>query len=309
MSTQHRLLSGVLPVFQTPYHDDESIDWPTLDRQIDWLLDCRADGVVMAMVSEVLRLDLFERRQMAERLTKRVGTRGCVVISVGAESSRLAEDNARHAQAIGASAVMAIPPISIALSEDELLAYYRRIIEACHIPVVVQDASGYVGRPMSIALQARLLDAFGSERISFKPEAVPIGQRVSALRDATGNQARIFEGTGGIALLDTYRRGVVGTMPGADLIRPLVALWKALSSGNFERAYAIWLPLTALVSLQHSLDAFLAVEKHLLVRQGIFSNTIVRGPVGYRLDAETAAEVDRLFDLCLRAAEPSNPGN
>jgi 4-hydroxy-tetrahydrodipicolinate synthase len=49
--------------------------------------------------------------------------------------------------------------------------------------------------------------------------------------------------------------------------------------------------------MQPSLDAFLAVEKHLLVRRGIFKNTLVRGPVGYILDDETRREVDRLFDL------------
>ena len=31
-------LSGVLPVFQTPFHDDESIDFDTLDAEIDWIL-------------------------------------------------------------------------------------------------------------------------------------------------------------------------------------------------------------------------------------------------------------------------------
>ncbi|MBI4582018.1 MAG: dihydrodipicolinate synthase family protein, partial [Planctomycetes bacterium] len=49
-------LAGVLPVFQTPYHDDESIDFATLEREIGWLYDRGADGIVMAMVSEVLRL-------------------------------------------------------------------------------------------------------------------------------------------------------------------------------------------------------------------------------------------------------------
>src|SRR5947208_110928 len=59
-------LAGVLPVFQTPYHDDESIDADTLHREIDWLYDCGSDGIVMAMVSEVLRLSSDERRHLAE---------------------------------------------------------------------------------------------------------------------------------------------------------------------------------------------------------------------------------------------------
>ena len=64
-------------------------------------------------------------------------------------------------------------------------------------------------------------------------------------------------------------------------------------------------PLAALISMQPSLDAFLAVEKHLLVRQGIFRNTLVRGPVGFRLDDETRVEVDRLFDRLIEATQPN----
>jgi 4-hydroxy-tetrahydrodipicolinate synthase len=286
----------VLCVFQTPYKLDESIDFETLEREIAWLYDRGADGIVLAMVSEVLRLSGSEREQLAEHACRVGGARGVVVVSVGAESSHTAEGFARHAQKIGAEAVMAVPPISVALGEEQLLAYYRRILQAVEIPVIVQDASGYVGRPLPISLLARLLDEFG-ERVLFKPEATPIGPRLSELLAATGGKARVFEGTGGIALVDSFRRGIVGTMPGADLVDGIVALWRALKAGDEALAYKIWLPLAALVSLQHSLDAFLAIEKYLLVKQGIFSNTLVRGPVGYILDEPTRNEVDRLFEL------------
>jgi hypothetical protein len=39
-------------VFQTPYREDERIDAEVLQREIEWLYDCGADGIVMAMVSE-----------------------------------------------------------------------------------------------------------------------------------------------------------------------------------------------------------------------------------------------------------------
>jgi 4-hydroxy-tetrahydrodipicolinate synthase len=225
------------------------------------------------------------------------------VISVGAESSKVAERYAKQAEGVGADAVMAIPPVSIGIGEGELLAYYTRIIEAIRLPVIVQDASGYVGKPMPIGMQARLLEEFGPERVQYKPEASPIGPKLSELRDATKGRARVFEGTGGIALVDSFKRGVVGTMPGADLIRGLVPLWKALEAGDAAKADRIHGPLAALVSMQTSLDGFLAVEKHLLVRQGIFKNTLVRGPVGFKLDAETIREVERQFDRMIAAAE------
>lgn len=304
MTPPPRALRGVLPVFQTPWLDDESLDLETLAREIAWLHDCGADGIVMAMVSETLRLSSEEREQLAEAACRLGRARGTVVISVGAESSKVAERYARHAEAHGADAVMAIPPVSIGIGESELLAYYRRILHAVRIPVIVQDASGYVGRPMPIAMQARLLDEYGPDRVLYKPEASPIGPKLSELRDATAGQARVFEGTGGIALVDSFRRGIVGTMPGADLIRGIVGLWRALSEGNAQRADRIHGPLAALISMQTSLDAFLAVEKHLLVRQGIFKNTRVRGPVGFHLDSETRDEIDRLFDRMIAATQP-----
>jgi dihydrodipicolinate synthase/N-acetylneuraminate lyase len=296
-------LAGVLPVFQTPYGDDESIDVATLGREIDWLFENGADGIVMAMVSEVLRLSTGERESLAKNACLSAKGRGPVIISVGSESSVVSEALARHAEGCGAAAVMAIPPVTVAAEESQLKRYYQRIVRAIKIPVIVQDASGYVGRPMPLLMQAELLNEFGEDRILFKPEAVPIGPRLSALRDMTGGKAKIFEGTGGIALIDSYRRGIAGTMPGADLIKGIVALWRALKDRNDERAYRISQPVSSLIAMQNSLDAFLAIEKYLLVKQGIFKNTLIRGPVGYVLDEETRLEVDRLFKRMTQAVE------
>ena len=286
----------MFPVFQTPFADDDSVDADVLETEIEWMYGHGIDGIVMAMVSEVIRLSDTERRELAELACQLGGPHGPVVVSVGAESTPVAVGLAHHAEEAGAAAVMAIPPMSAAAADDELLGYYRALLDAIDIPVIVQDASGYVGRPMSIQMQADLLDAY-SDRVLFKPEATPIGPRLTELREATGGAARVFEGSGGISLVDSYKRGIVGTMPGAEVCWAIVALWRALAAGDQERIDAVNGPLSSLISLQTSLDSFIAVEKHLLVRQGVFASARVRGPVGYRLDPETAAEVDRLFDL------------
>ena len=79
-----RRISGVLPVFSTPFHEDETIDFVTLEREINWLYDQGSDGIVMAMVSETLRLSGGERHQLAEAACRFGRERGVVVISVGA---------------------------------------------------------------------------------------------------------------------------------------------------------------------------------------------------------------------------------
>jgi hypothetical protein len=44
-----------------------------------------------------------------------------------------------------------------------------------------------------------------------------------------------------------------------------------------------------------------AVEKYLLVKQGIFLNTNQRGPVGFKLDQETKEKIDLAFNELVSA--------
>jgi 4-hydroxy-tetrahydrodipicolinate synthase len=107
----------------------------------------------------------------------------------------------------------------------------------------------------------------------------------------------MFEGSGGIFLIDSFRRGIAGTMPGMDLLDGVIAIWKSLQRGDEASVYRAYFPVCALVALQlqAGLDGFLAIEKHLMVKRGLFSSARRRQPYGWELDRETAAEVDRLF--------------
>lgn len=295
-------LGGVLPVVHTPYLDDGSIDHDTLHREVDYLFETGADGFCLALVSDLLRLTADERCALPARLVEYAAGRGPVVISVGAESTAQARVYARAAQDGGAAAVMAIPPMSQAASEDQLQAYFDDLLAEVALPLLVQDASSYVGKSMSIEFQAGLFEA-NPGRILFKPEATPLGPCISALHRATGGRAALFEGSGGVLLIDSYRRGVSGTIPGVELLDGIVALWNALKAGDEERAYAVYFPICALSTLQMQggLDGFIATERHLMRRRGLFPNENHRGPMGFALDAETRAEIDRLFDRLQRA--------
>jgi dihydrodipicolinate synthase/N-acetylneuraminate lyase len=299
MDKKHSL-AGVLPVLQLPFHTDESIDWETFSREVDWAYDNGAHGVVAAMVTEVLRLTDAERDELAQRLVKFNAGRGPVVMSVGDESTVQAIRHVRTATDAGVDALMAIPPAATRALLSEKVRYYEAIIAATHLPIIVQDASGYVGEPLPVETQADLHQRFG-DRVLFKPEAEPLGPNLSLLRDGGGPGLRVFEGSGGIALLDSYQRGIFGTMPGTEIIWAIRAEWDALEAGDLERATELQGLIAPLISLQYGLDGYLSVEKALLHRQGVFPNRIIRGPVGFTLDSETENEAFRLFDL-LRAA-------
>jgi 4-hydroxy-tetrahydrodipicolinate synthase len=294
-------LAGVFNVLQTPLTETDEIDEPVFAREIEWLLKCGIDGAVLAMVSEVLRFSAEDRRKQWQLVLKLVNGRIPVIASVGAESTYIATSLAKWAEIDGAAAVMATPPSAFATLSNEIRDYYVAIIESVKIPVIVQDASNYLGQPLDISLYVDLIDKYGAQRVQFKPEAKPVKERLELLRDASGGRALVFEGQGGVDLLDTFPIGIVGTMPGAEVPWALVALFKALKEDDWDRARSIHAPLAKLISYQKTLDAYVAVEKYLLVKQGIFTSTRQRGPVGFILTDEMKVEIDVAFDQ-LKAA-------
>jgi 4-hydroxy-tetrahydrodipicolinate synthase len=292
-------LAGVLPIAHTPFLDDDSIDEDSLARQIDWAFAQGADGFCTGMVSELLRLTADERLHLTRLLGALKRGRGVFVAGIGAESTKQALVYGRAAEEAGADAVMAIPPTTTALPDEQVYDYFATLAGEIDLPLIVQDASSYVGREIPLAVSLRLLDRFGPEKVLFKPEANPIGPNLSALRDGTGVRARIFEGSGGIALVDSFRRGIAGTMPGMEFLPAIVALWRALQRGDEEATYRLFFPICALVSLQlqAGLDGFLAIEKYILHQRGLFTTNRRRRPYKWELDEETRQEVERLLAL------------
>jgi dihydrodipicolinate synthase/N-acetylneuraminate lyase len=53
---------GVYSVIQTPLDEFDNIDDTILEREINWLIRCCVKGLVLAMVSEVMRFSAEERR-------------------------------------------------------------------------------------------------------------------------------------------------------------------------------------------------------------------------------------------------------
>lgn len=300
-------LKGVFNVVSIPLNDEDQIDQSVLKKEIDWLIKCGCDGLVLAMVSEVLRFSAQERRVMWQKTLEYLQGRKPLVVSVGAESSAIAVELAKQAAFDGAAAVMATPPSAFKPTASEVKKYYQSIIEAVDIPTIVQDASNYLGEPIQLETYVELIDKYGENRVQFKPEAKPVAQRLDQLNKLSSNRAKVFEGQGGVDLLQTHPLGVKGSMPGAEIPWAIIELWRSLELGNLDKAKQIHQPVARLVALQTSLDAYIAVEKYLLVKQGVFINTNQRGPVGFKLDKQTTESIEAAYEDLTKVVTPVKP--
>lgn len=291
---------GVYPVFQTPFTENESIAFDQLEREIAWIARQGVHGVVFGMVSEALRLSDGERKSVIRSASETAGELGLpCVASVGAESTKVALMRIDDAIDAGASALMATPPLNGGHLEVQIEDYFRALLAHSSVPIVVQDASGYVGQSLSVDMQARLFAEFGNH-VKFKPEAVPVGPTLERLLVATDRKAQVFEGMGGAALVETYAGGIVGTMPGAEVCWAVVSMWNALEAGDAARANAISEPLSKMIAIQDDLDSFVVCEKYLLVEQSVLTGNTARSPLGFVLSESDKSMLRTLLDELTR---------
>jgi 4-hydroxy-tetrahydrodipicolinate synthase len=77
-----RKIEGIIPVMLTPFTDEGEIEYPGLERLIEWYLDKGADALfAMAQSSEMQFLTLAERAALGHFVVKQVAGRVPVVVS------------------------------------------------------------------------------------------------------------------------------------------------------------------------------------------------------------------------------------
>jgi dihydrodipicolinate synthase/N-acetylneuraminate lyase len=301
-------LAGLFPVLETPFtHDEAAIDLESLEREIEFVFANDADGIVIGMLSEILRLSEAERSTLLRQTCEIADGRGPVIASVGAEATVVAARQAALAEDCGAAAVMAIPPITVPCGDDEIRRYYHSVAAATSLPIVVQDASNYVGQGLSVFAMACLQRDL-ADRVLFKPEAQPVGLRLGELLAATEGKARVFDGTGGVALVECFRRGVIGTMPAAEMTGAVGALWSALVHGNAARVDMLQGALAALFDIEATLDGYIVIGKYLLRKQGIIASAVARSPIEFSIDAPMEDELARLIARIEAMVGPGSVG-
>src|SRR5688572_4998260 len=130
------MLRGCIPILCTPFGADGAVDAESLRRQIDWVIDEGATGVAtLALASEGYKLLERERDEIADAVVTYVAGRVPVVVSADGTGTEIAVDRARRAAALGASALMVLPPSFVKPSPASLADYYRRSGQAVEIPI------------------------------------------------------------------------------------------------------------------------------------------------------------------------------
>ncbi len=285
---------GIFAIPLTPFTPQGAWDEIAQRRIVDFCVEKGAHGIVGPIIaSEYYALSDDERFQVAEVLVQQTARRLPVLLGVTATSMEMALRFAKHARAVGADGIIAMPPYARRDSMDRVYEFYQRLFEASGLPIVIQNSSDQVGTPMPAELVARLAEEIG--QVYLKSEIFPAhNHQISRFLKACSPHIHgIFGGMGGRWLLDEMRRGIAGTMVACEVVDVHVKVWEAYQAGDEKTARRIFNALLPLLNLESLLTDCLT--KEVLKRRGVIESTYVRIPAGCTLDEDDHYELDQVM--------------
>lgn len=139
MILENRKLKGVYGIVLTPFAKDGSVDTETLKKQVDEAASSPAltGLVVCGSTGEFTRLSFEENMAIIEATAEANAGRKHLICGATAGDSYTAAKYVNAIAAIGADGVLLAPPYYFSLKDNEIVRYYKSIIEQNkNIPIV-----------------------------------------------------------------------------------------------------------------------------------------------------------------------------
>lgn len=277
-------LRGIYPALPTPMRPGGAVDYPALEMLVDYEIGQGVDGLyVGGSTAESFLLTEDERMQIAETVLRRAAGRLKVIVHTGAGGTDAAIRLSRHAREHGADAISSVPPIYFKYTTEEIIGYYRDLIEASEMPLVVYNIPAFTGinmtqggirelfkHPLVVALKHTNTNMYELERIlAHHPRLVALN----------GYDEAFLSG------LSMGASGMIGSTVNF-MARKFIALRDAFLSGRVDEAFRLQREANEIVETLVDVGVFNAV-KYAMQLRGVDCGTC-RGPFKPLSDADKA---------------------
>ncbi|WP_338781162.1 2,4-dihydroxyhept-2-ene-1,7-dioic acid aldolase [Metabacillus sp. FJAT-52054] len=151
-----RLRGSIAPII-TPFHEDGSIDFQTLEKLIHWHIESGSHGIsVTGTTGEPSSLTVEERVQVMGIAAKAVNKQVPFVPGTGSANYEETLYLTKKAQELGADAAMVIVPYYNKPSQHALYKYFKAVAESVEIPVIIYNIPGRTAVNLEVKTMARL---------------------------------------------------------------------------------------------------------------------------------------------------------
>jgi len=229
-------LRGICVPICTPMTGDGAVDYAAFERNMDSLIQ---DGVHIIAVNggtgEFPFLSEDEKRRLAELAVRRADGRAKVIVQTSAIRTEDAVENARHAEGIGADALLVLPPYFEGPGEAGVRWHYEQIARAVKTPIMVYNIPVYTQFDITPEIFARFSEIDG---IAYIKDSTADPTRIEKL---AGQGAKVFCGCDFLNFFALVS-GAAGLFTGSGNVAPglLRQLWDLTASSRYGEAERVW---------------------------------------------------------------------
>ncbi len=135
--------SGSNTALITPFKEDGSLDGACFEKLVDWQISQGTHGLVpVGTTGESPTLSHEEHDRVVEICVKVTDGRVPVIAGAGSNSTNEAVRLSRHAEAVGADAVLIVSPYYNKPTQAGLKAHFTAVADAISIPLIIYDIPG-----------------------------------------------------------------------------------------------------------------------------------------------------------------------
>ena len=299
MNTKKQLL-GVVPIIPTPFTKNEEFDEAALRRLVDFAITAGVQAACLpAYASEFYKLTDDEKLQVVKIAIDQAAGRLQIVAQSNHPSLRTAIKLAQANVEAGADIISLAVPRIFNLPESSLKEYLSDFLQSIpNTPVLIQDFN-----PGGATISATSIKEVMDKHPNFKylkleePLCAPKFEDIIRI---TEGKVGLFEGWGGLYMLELIPVGIAGVMPGLAVSDLLQKVFLFRKNGEDAKAFDLFEKVMPQIffSLQN-MELFHYAEKELLMARGVLNNSIAR-KAAYKPDASSVAYIKELNERMLQ---------
>ena len=172
------MIKGSIVAIVTPMHADGSLDYPGLQKLIDWHVAEGTDGIVIVgTTGESATVSVEEHCELIKFTVEHTKGRIPVIAGTGGNSTAEAIKLTESARQSGADAALVVVPYYNRPTQEGMYLHFKAIAEAVDLPIILYNVPGRTVADMSNETVVRLAAV----------------KNIVGIKDATGNIARGLE--------------------------------------------------------------------------------------------------------------------
>ncbi|MBB3117622.1 4-hydroxy-tetrahydrodipicolinate synthase [Pseudoduganella violacea] len=169
------MINGSIVAIVTPMQVDGSLDFPGLNKLIDWHIAEGTNGIVIVgTTGESATVNVEEHCALIKAAVDHAAKRIPIIAGTGGNSTAEAIELTRYAKEAGADAALLVVPYYNRPTQEGMYQHFRAVAEAVDLPIILYNVPGRTVADMSNETVLRLTE-------------IP---NIVGIKDATGNIGR-----------------------------------------------------------------------------------------------------------------------